>query len=191
MRVVAGSARGRRIAAPPGSDTRPTTDRVREAVFNALGSLGAVQDAVAADLFAGSGALGIEALSRGAAHVHFVESDRRAADVVAANLAELGLGDRATVVRRALPAALEQLPGELDLVLADPPYAFDGWADLLDRLSARLAADAVVVAESDRALDLPAGWTKVRERSYGGTVVTFARREPADPGRPRPTGAPE
>lgn len=186
---MAGSARGRRIAAPPGADTRPTTDRVREAVFNALGSLDAVHGAVAADLFAGSGALGIEALSRGAAHVHFVEADRRAAATVAANLAELGFADRATVVRRPLPGALDQLPTLLDLVLADPPYAFDGWAALLDRLAPRLSDDAVVVAESDRALDLPAGWTKVRERSYGGTVVVFARREPPDHGRPRPTGA--
>lgn len=187
--MVAGSARGRRIAAPPGTDTRPTTDRVREAVFNALGSLGAVQGAVVADLFAGSGALGIEALSRGAAHAHFVESDRRAADVVAANVADLGFADRATVVRRPLPGALDHLPAEVDLVLADPPYAFDGWPELLDRVAARLAPDGIVVAESDRAVDLPPGWTKVRERAYGGTVVVFARREPPDHGRPRPTGA--
>lgn len=191
MRVVAGTVGGRRIAAPPGSDTRPTTDRVREAVFNALGSLGVVVDAVVVDLFAGSGALGIEALSRGAAHATFVESDRRAAGVVSANLADLGLADRATVVRRPVASALDDLPDDVDLVLADPPYAFDGWADLFDRLGPRLAPEAVVVAESDRGLDLPAGWGKVRERTYGGTVVTFARREPPDPGRPRPTGAPE
>ena len=187
--MVAGSARGRRIVAPPGTDTRPTTDRVREAVFNALGSLGAVHGAVVADLFAGSGALGIEALSRGAAHAHFVESDRRAADVVAANVADLGFADRATVVRRPIPGALDHLPGELDLVLADPPYAFDGWPELLGRVAARLAPGGIVVAESDRALDLPSGWTKVRERQYGGTVVVFARREPPEHGRPRPTGA--
>jgi 16S rRNA (guanine966-N2)-methyltransferase len=189
VRVVAGSVGGRRLAAPPGTDTRPTTDRVREAVFNALGSLGVLHGAEVVDLFAGSGALGIEALSRGAARAHFVESDRRAADVVAANLAELGLADRGVVVRRAVEAAVDQLPEPVDLVLADPPYAFDGWAGLLDRLAPKLAADAVVVAESDRSLTLPAGWEKVRERTYGGTVVVFARREPPDPGRPRPTGA--
>jgi len=188
VRVVAGSARGRRIAAPPGSDTRPTTDRVREAVFNALGSLGAVQGADAVDLFAGSGALGIEALSRGAARVHFVESDRRAAEVVAANLADLGLAERGVVVRRPVDVALADLPDGLDLVLADPPYAFDGWAGLLDGLAPKLAEGAVVVAESDRPIDLPDGWEKVRERAYGGTVVVFARREPPDPG-PRSTGA--
>jgi 16S rRNA (guanine966-N2)-methyltransferase len=189
VRVVAGTAGGRRIAAPPGRDTRPTTDRVREAVFNALTSLGVVVGAEVVDLFAGSGALGIEALSRGAARAHFVESDRRAADVVAANLADLGLTDRGVVVRRPVDAVLDQLPDDVDLVLADPPYAFDGWAILLDALAPKLADGAVVVAESDRELDLPAGWGKVRERRYGGTVVLFARREPPDPGPPPPTGA--
>jgi 16S rRNA (guanine966-N2)-methyltransferase len=189
VRVVAGSARGRRIDAPPGTDTRPTTDRVREAVFNALGSLGAVEGAVVVDLFAGSGALGIEALSRGAAQATFVEADRRAAAVIEENLATLDLAERAGVVRSPVERAIEALPGTIDLVLADPPYSFDGWADLLAALRAHLAGDAVVVAESDRSLVLPAGWERVRERTYGGTVVLFARPEPSRPGRPRPTGA--
>lgn len=189
MRVVAGVARGRRIAAPPGRDTRPTTDRVREAVFNALWSLGAVEDAVVVDLFAGSGALGIEALSRGAASVHFVEADRRAASVIEQNLASLDLADRAVVLRRPVEAALDQLPVAVDLVLADPPYTFDGWADLLVALAPRLAADAVVVVESDRSPALPPGWEKVRERTYGGTVVLFARPDLPASGAPDPTGA--
>ena len=87
--MVAGSARGRRLEAPEGTTTRPTGDRVREAVFNSLHSLGAVEDASVLDLFAGSGALGIEALSRGAAEATFVDSDRRAVDLVQANLLEL------------------------------------------------------------------------------------------------------
>lgn len=189
MRVVAGSARGRRISAPPGTDTRPTTDRVREAVFNALGSLGAVAGAVVTDLYAGSGALGIEALSRGAASVHFVESDRRAVAVIEENLAVLGLGDRAVVLRRPVEAALADLPAPLDLVLADPPYAFDGWAALLAGIAPRLADDGLVVIESGAAVDLPAGWERVRERTYGGTVVLFARPEPPATGAPDPTGA--
>lgn len=189
MRVVAGSARGRRISAPPGTGTRPTTDRVREAVFNALGSLGAVEDAVVVDLFAGSGALGIEALSRGAASAHFVEADRRAAAVIEDNLVRAGLAERAVVLRRPVDAALADLPDGLDLVLADPPYAFGGWTDLLTALASRLAADAVVVAESDRSLALPEGWEKVRERTYGGTVVLFARPEPGSGRAPDPTGA--
>jgi 16S rRNA (guanine966-N2)-methyltransferase len=189
MRVVAGSAGGRRLLAPPGTDTRPTTDRVREAIFNALASMGVVVDAVVADLFAGSGALGIEALSRGAASAHFVESDRRAAETITANLDTLSLADRATVVRRPVDAAIADLPASLDLVLADPPYTFDGWAELLGRLLPLLAEDAVVVVESDRSLALPAGWEKVRERSYGGTVVLFARPELPARGAPDPTGA--
>jgi len=189
VRVVAGSARGRRISAPPGTDTRPTTDRVREAVFNALGSLGAVAGAVVTDLYAGSGALGIEALSRGAASVHFVESDRRAVAVIEENLAVLGLGDRAVVLRRPVEAALADLPAPLDLVLADPPYAFDGWAALLAGIAPRLADDGLVVIESGAAVDLPAGWERVRERTYGGTVVLFARPEPPATGAPDPTGA--
>jgi 16S rRNA (guanine966-N2)-methyltransferase len=189
VRVVAGSARGRRIHAPPGTDTRPTTDRVREAVFNALGSLGSVEGAVVVDLFAGSGALGIEALSRGAAHATFVESDRRAVAVIEQNLADLDLADRAEVVRGPVDRSIGSLPGTVDLVLADPPYAFDDWADLLASLRTHLADDAVVVAESDRSLALPDGWERVRERTYGGTVVLFARPEPSGAGRPRPTGA--
>ncbi|MCO8127017.1 16S rRNA (guanine(966)-N(2))-methyltransferase RsmD [Acidimicrobiia bacterium EGI L10123] len=189
MRVVAGSVRGRRISAPPGTDTRPTTDRVREAMFNALGSLGAVDGAVVADLFAGSGALGIEALSRGAASAHFVESDRRAVAVIEENLATLGLDDRGVVLRRPVEVALDDLPVPLDLVLADPPYAFDGWAALLADLATRLADDGLVVIESGRAVDLPPGWERVRERTYGGTVVLFARPEPPATGAPDPTGA--
>lgn len=189
MRVVAGSVRGRRIAAPPGTDTRPTTDRVREAMFNALGSLGAVDGAVVADLFAGSGALGIEALSRGAASAHFVESDRRAVAVIEENLATLGLDDRGVVLRRPVEGALDDLPAPLDLVLADPPYAFEGWAALLGAVAPRLADDGLVVIESGRAIDLPPGWERVRERTYGGTVVLFARPEPPATGAPDPTGA--
>ena len=189
MRVVAGSVRGRRIAAPPGTDTRPTTDRVREAMFNALGSLGAVDGAVVADLFAGSGALGIEALSRGAASAHFVESDRRAVAVIEENLATLGLDDRGVVLRRPVEGALDDLPAPLDLVLADPPYSFEEWAALLGEVAPRLADDGLVVIESGRAIDLPPGWERVRERTYGGTVVLFARPEPPATGAPDPTGA--
>src|SRR3954451_2504981 len=99
MRVVAGEARGIRLVAPKGLDIRPTSDRVREAVFNALGSLGAVEGATVVDLFAGTGALGIEALSRGAAHATFVDRDRIAVDTVRRNLDATKLGDQATIVR--------------------------------------------------------------------------------------------
>lgn len=185
MRVVAGSARGRRLRAPAGDTTRPTTDRVREAVFNALGSLGALDGAVVVDLFAGSGALGIEALSRGAASAVFVETDRRAVEVIEDNLAELGFGDRATVIRRPVDDAVASLPAPVDLVLADPPYDFDGWQPLLTALAEVLDPEGFVVLESDRPVEVAPGWEKVREKSYGGTVIAFA--VPA--GAPDTTGA--
>jgi 16S rRNA (guanine966-N2)-methyltransferase len=178
MRIVAGELRGRLIEAPPGRDTRPTTDKVREAMFNALGSLDLVRDAVVVDLYAGSGALGIEALSRGAAEVVFVERDRAALRVLRENLDHLGLGDRARVQSGDAFALAGRLPA--DLVLADPPYDFDAWPELLAKLDA-----GFVVAESGRPLEEPVGadgWRAVRSKRYGRTWVTFFERIDADAG---------
>lgn len=164
------------MVTPAGRDTRPTTDRVREATFNALGSLGLVEGARVLDLFAGSGALGIEALSRGASHCTFVDDDRRAVEAVRANLATCDLADRATVVRgdaTTFLRSIEDRPG-LDLALLDPPYAFDGWAALLGALP---VAHAVI--ESGREPELPVPWVVVRQKRYGTTLVTLARRDPA------------
>jgi 16S rRNA (guanine966-N2)-methyltransferase len=167
VRIVAGTARGRRIEAPPGLDTRPTTDRVREAVFNALGSMGVVDGATVLDLFAGSGALGLEALSRGASHATFVESDRRTAGVIRRNIEVLGFADRSRVV---VGDSLAHLggSGRVDLALCDPPYAFDDW----DLLLGTVAADVVVV-ESDRTVEPPAPWRLDRSKRYGSTFVTI------------------
>ncbi|WP_436795414.1 16S rRNA (guanine(966)-N(2))-methyltransferase RsmD [Actinospongicola halichondriae] len=185
MRVVAGTARGRRLRSPDGETTRPTSDRVREAVFNALHSQGLVQDARIADLFAGSGALGIEALSRGAAHVWFVESDRGAQAVIDDNLRTLDLADDATVIRSTVDRALAPaFADDLDVVLADPPYAFDGWEELCAAVAPMLVDDGLLVAESGEAITLPAGWEKMRERTYGGTVITFALPPRGDPPEP-------
>lgn len=193
MRVVAGTARGRRLRTPDGASTRPTSDRVREAVFNALFSLDALRDALVVDLYAGSGAMGIEALSRGAAHAWFVESDRRALAVIDDNLDVLDLRDRATVVRSDVETALRGpasvIPDGLDLVLADPPYAFDDWSDLFALVAPRLGPDALVVAESGAPIAVPTGWEKMRERTYGGTVITFAS-PPDDASRQRPDDPP-
>jgi 16S rRNA (guanine966-N2)-methyltransferase len=174
MRVVAGELRGRRIEAPPGGDTRPTTDKVREAVFNALGSIDLVRDAGVADLFAGSGALGIEALSRGAAHCTFVERDRQALRILRENLDRLGLSDRSTIVAGDAVARAHAL--DVDLVLADPPYDFDDWPRLLESVTA-----AFLVAEAGRPLEtLPGlgelGWRVTRSKRYGRTWVTFLER---------------
>lgn len=182
MRVVAGTARGRRLAAPPGAATRPTSDRVREAIFDMLGSLEAAGAARVAggrvvDLFAGSGALGIEALSRGAAHATFVERDRHAAAVIEANLAATGLGP-ASVVRRDVTAFLRSAATEpaapFDVAFCDPPYGYDGWEELLTALPARL-----VVVESDAPLARTGGRPVFRTRRYGGTVVELLG-EPAE-----------
>jgi 16S rRNA (guanine966-N2)-methyltransferase len=175
MRVVAGTARGRRLEAPAGHEVRPTSDRVREAVFNALGSLGAVEDAEVLDLFAGTGALGIEALSRGARSCTFVERDPAASRLVERNLAGTGLADRAVVVREPAERALARAVADdrrFDLALLDPPYAYDGWTALLDALPA-----AVAVIESDRRPPLPTRWEVVREKWYGTTLIAIARAQ--------------
>lgn len=181
MRVVAGTVGGRRLAVPPGRSTRPTTALVRQAVFNGLEARGALEGATIADLFAGSGAMGIEALSRGAARAVFVESDRRAARVVEGNIAALGLASRAKLAvvdvdqwaRRLAPRE-----GGLDLVFADPPYGWDGWVRLLGAL-ARLPT-GLVVAESDGAVEVE-GWEVVASRRHGGTVVSQLRPRGASP----------
>jgi 16S rRNA (guanine966-N2)-methyltransferase len=176
VRVVAGSAGGRLLRSPAGDATRPTPERVREAVFNALFSIDALDGAVVADLYAGSGAMGIEALSRGAAHAHFVEQDPDAVDVIVDNLDTLGFGERSTVVAAPVETSLHRLEPAPDLVVADPPYAFDGWAELLTRLAEVVAPDALVVVESGAEVEMPAAWEKMRDRTYGGTVITFAAR---------------
>jgi 16S rRNA (guanine966-N2)-methyltransferase len=170
VRIVAGSARGRRLVVPEGSDVRPTSDRVREAVFNSLYSLDdAVGGAVVLDLFAGTGALGLEALSRGATTVTFVENNREATTALAANIAALGCGDRSIVIRadgrRWLSAA-----SHFDIAFLDPPYDFADWDTVLSALSATLA-----VVESNRRVEAPDRWGLVRERRYGATVVQILR----------------
>ncbi|MEY3691265.1 MAG: hypothetical protein RJB57_920, partial [Actinomycetota bacterium] len=147
MRVVSGELRGRRIESPSGEATRPTTDKVREAVFNALGSTGLLVDAVVLDLFAGTGAMGIEALSRGASHCVFVERDRRALDVLRRNIDSLGLGARAEIVAADAVSAAARAA---DIVIADPPYGFDAW----DRLVGAVTA-GFVVAVADGPVEAP------------------------------------
>jgi 16S rRNA (guanine966-N2)-methyltransferase len=169
MRVVAGTARGRRLKAPPGRGVRPTSERVREALFGALGSLGAVEGARVLDLFAGTGALGIEALSRGAAAATFVDDDPASVAAVEANLAATGL--IGAVVRRDVLRYLASTQGEYDLALVDPPYAFDKWEQLLAALPAPTAA-----LESGRPLEVGPGWEVVRARRYGDTRLTIVRR---------------
>lgn len=174
MRVVGGEARGRRLTAPKGATTRPTSDFVREAMFNVLGGLVDLDGATVADLFAGTGALGIEALSRGARRAVFVESDRRALAALGSNLAATGYERAASVIGADVGRALARV-GRVDVAFVDPPYAFDGW----DTLLAALDAD-VAVLESDRPIAPPPPWRVLTTKHYGGTVVTITSpRSPA------------
>lgn len=170
VRVIAGALRGRKLGTPGGLETRPTSDRVREATFNALGSLGVIESQRVVDLFAGSGAMGIESLSRGAASCTFVERDRQARDVIHENLRNLALIGRADVVANDVQVYLKGAP-TFGLALVDPPYQFDAWGELLGVLDAEVA-----VLESNRVIEMPSGWSTVRERHYGGTVVLISRR---------------
>lgn len=184
-RVIGGSAGGRRLRTPPGEATRPTSDRVREALFSSLESLlGGLDDLRVLDLYAGSGALGLEALSRGAARLTAVESDRRTARLVGENARTLGL-DSVEVVPLPVARALAAAPREaFDLVLADPPYPLeeDDLARVLALLVAPgwLSADAVVVVErSARSPEptWPAGLVPLRHRSYGETALWYVRAD--------------
>jgi len=169
VRVIAGSCRGRLLRAPAGPATRPTSDRVREAIFDVLGSLVDLEGMAVADLFAGSGAMGIEAISRGADTTVFVEDAPPAQRAIRGNLALLGIEDRARVVGQDVLRFLGR-PHDFDLALCDPPYDFSDWERLLTHLHAGLA-----VLESRRPVQVPAGWEIIRNKRYGGTLVTVVR----------------
>ena len=191
MRVVAGSARGRAIVAPQGTTVRPTADKVRQATFNSLESRTFVAGATVVDLFAGTGALGLEALSRGAARATFVDSERISVECIRGNVEHLGFKERSNVVRSdalhwlqglGVPAAFAVDPGSPLLVMADPPYAFTDWALLLERLLPLvgiISDDSVLVLESPRPLGEFPGWELEREQRYGAAVVALLR--PAAP----------
>jgi 16S rRNA (guanine966-N2)-methyltransferase len=173
VRVVAGRYKGRRLHAPPGRDTRPTADRVREALFQLLGPLDGLR---VLDLFAGSGALAIEALSRGAAHAVLVDTDPKALAAARRNLEAIGAV--ADVHRRDALAFLRDYAGEpFDLVLLDPPYSSGGRlaGGLADRLPAVLSDDARIVTESDKCAPLTLALPLVDERFYGGTRIAIHR----------------
>jgi 16S rRNA (guanine966-N2)-methyltransferase len=178
VRIVAGEHRGRRLVAPPGEDTRPTSDRVREALFSILGPL---DDARVLDLFAGTGALGLEALSRGAAHATFVERDRRALQALRRNVEALGMGpDRATIVAGEHTRHLRDATRRgdaYDLVLLDPPYR--DWSrltpGLVPVLRPLLGEGARVVTESDRHAPAIPELGDADERRYGDTLIRIHR----------------
>jgi 16S rRNA (guanine966-N2)-methyltransferase len=185
-RIIAGAAGGRRLAVPPGMSTRPTSDRAREGLFSAVVSaLGTLDGVRLLDLYAGSGAVGLEALSRGAAHALLVESDTRAAAVIRENVSQLGLPGATVLadrVERVLPRGPSGPP--YDVAFADPPYALAGPAvrRVLESLAGQgwLAADALVVVERatrSGALEWPAGYVADKARRYGEATFWYGCRD--------------
>ncbi len=178
MRIVAGTARGRPLAAPPGQGTRPTSDKIRGAVFNILGQF--FDGGVVLDLYAGTGAMALEALSRGCARAVAVERDRRVAEVLRRNAEACGFADRVEVRVEPVEAALGRLPpSTFALVFVDPPYA-EGPDAALARLAPLLAPGARVVAEHD-ARRPPAerngALLRIDQRTYGTTGISIYQPE--------------
>lgn len=177
MRVIAGEAKGRRLHPVPGSGTRPILDRVKEALFNILGW--DVVDARFLDLYAGTGSVGIEALSRGAAHADFVEKAGKAVTTIKRNLQETKLAGRATVIRRDVFDFIADAVAQYDLIFLAPPQYRGLWADTLralDRRPALLAPEGKAIAQIDRQEfeDLPLqNLTLIDQRVYGNTMLCF------------------
>lgn len=181
FRVTGGSARGRRLKVPAGLSVRPTSAKVREALFNILA--GRAAESAVLDLYCGAGALGIEALSRGARAATFVDRSRQALTCLRANLATLGFGERCRCLQRPLPKRLERLPERpFGLIFSDPPYAED-WRELIPLLGQALRDHGAVSdetlwchelsARSTRGSDVeaPLGWALVDTRRYGDTAL--------------------
>ncbi len=179
LRIIAGEAKGRKLRTLKGNETRPTSDRVREALFSSLGVR--VVDANVLDLYAGSGALGIEALSRGASKATFVESSTEAAEVIRKNLTETRLGEESAVLNLAVEHFLDSQPVRtFDLVFLDPPYSLGMPLDPLRLLrSGHLSEDALIVVEVSSRIDVqvPPGYHIVSEKRYGDTTLVFMKPE--------------
>lgn len=189
MRIIAGTARGRTIEAPKGRGTRPTLDRVREGMFGSIQF--DIEGASVLDLFAGSGALGLEALSRGAADAVFCDNSPEACRVVSQNIEALGFSERAVVIASDALAALDRLKREnrsFALVLLDPPYASGVYESALEKLAALklLLPGCIVLAEHDKRSEIEVntvGFERVRKYAYGDVAVTkFIYTPAADEG---------
>ncbi|MAU34455.1 MAG: 16S rRNA (guanine(966)-N(2))-methyltransferase RsmD [Actinobacteria bacterium] len=169
MRIVAGKAGGIRLSAPKGIDIRPTSDRAKEAVFNSLHSRSAIEGAEVLDLFAGTGALGIEALSRGAKKATFVDKSSESLKLIKENLKKSGFEKTSEIVKEDSLKWLQKSSKSLDLVLLDPPYGFKNWSELLDAILQK--QPGIVVIESNREIDPGPNWHVDSIRQYGSSVV--------------------
>ncbi len=180
MRIVGGSLRGRALDAPPGNATRPTTDRVREAIFNILSARLSLAGTDTLDLFAGSGALGLEAISRGAAACTFVESHNPTLRTTRENARRLGVEEACTFVRGDVLAFAAHHSGPpFDLILADPPYDLPALATLPERILPLLRADGLFILEHDAKNGFADHPAFEQQRAYGRTIVSMFRG-PAD-----------
>ena len=178
MRIIAGELKGRRIEAPKWDGLRPTSDKLRETLFNVLAPR--IVGAHVLDGYAGTGAVGIEALSRGAAHVTFVEKDPRAVRLVEANLQRCGVEDRYAIIRAGLADAIRRLDAaRFDIIFLDPPYGADTLADAVALADQLAGAGTVVVIEHASKNESPAasgGVSRVRELRSGDSALSFYRR---------------
>lgn len=177
-RIIAGTYGGRRLQSPPGDGTRPTTDRVREALFSSLQSeFGSLDGLRVLDLFAGSGAIGLEAASRGAARVDLVESDRRAAQSISTNVKELGCAVARVLVQPVERFVQSPPTAPYDLIFLDPPYAFpqENLTDVLVAVSSWLSEDGIIVVERSRrdAFVWPTPLGPLRDKKYGDTILWY------------------
>ncbi len=178
LRVIGGELGGRTLKGPPRSGVRPTSDRVREALFEILGP--DVEGARVLDLYSGTGAMGIEALSRGAEHCDFVEADSKACEVVRENLTRTALLDRAKLYPLTVARAMSRVQGPYDLVVADPPYEYDRAESELSEVVSRglLSPDGTLVVEHSQRRDWPqslGGRQQLTSRRYGDTRLTLYR----------------
>jgi 16S rRNA (guanine(966)-N(2))-methyltransferase RsmD len=183
MRIIAGSAKGTTLVSPPDRSVRPTLDRVREACFSILGPR--LIGARFLDLFAGTGANGLEALSRGAAHSDFVESNRATRAIIEQNIARTKFQDRAMIHASTLPEGLSRLAADrpYDVIYADPPHAFDDYTGLFTALgnAQLLARDGVVILEHASRTSVPdelSTFRRVRDTTYGETTLSFFESKP-------------
>ncbi len=178
MRIIAGAFKGRRLKAPTWDGLRPTSDKLRETLFNILAPR--LDGARVLDGYAGTGAVGLEALSRGAAHVTFIEKDRRAIALIEANLAACGVTQGYTIHSGDVAAVLNRLPdnARFDVVVVDPPYDADAVGETLAAAARRLADEGVVVLEraTRREPDVPVGLVRRRDVKSGDSTLTFLDR---------------
>jgi 16S rRNA (guanine(966)-N(2))-methyltransferase RsmD len=178
MRVIAGRYKGRRLKAPAWEGLRPTSDRLKETLFNVLGE--AAEGARVLDGFAGSGALGIEALSRGASHVTFVDDDRRAAALIEENLRHCGISGGYVIIRGSFAGAVRRVPADqaFDLVVLDPPYEYANLSEAFAAAEGCLSPDGLLVLEHARRRDVPeqgASFRRIRVVTAGDSALSFYR----------------